>query len=236
MMPFIPSWLNQYGLNQAQFRVFCYLCSRADKTGVAWPKAETIAKDCQMAKNTVWKTIKELESNARLIQRQKKSFGSSTRYRITLPIGANEIQSIGANGIPIENSPIGANENLQSVSDLRHQSAQMDSHEGNPRKAIQERKEQADELPFVSVRFAESWNEWKSYRKQLKKPLTAIGSKKQLKKLESLGENTAIHWIDNAIEKGWQGLYEPPQTKPANRPTNEPLKYQKNGFTPRPFD
>lgn len=111
--PFIPAWLNNAGLSQAEFRVYCYLASRADnKTGIAWPQADTIASDCCMARNTVWKTIKLLEDPHKLIRRLSKPFGKSNRYLILTPNSSItdtiEEPPIGANQIPIEGASIGA--------------------------------------------------------------------------------------------------------------------------------
>lgn len=99
---FIPAWLNQAKLTQAEFRVYCCLAARADiKTGIAWPKAETIASDCSMAKRTVWKSVKSL-AEKQFIRKKGKKFADSNRYQILIPIDANEA--------PIANEPIDANE------------------------------------------------------------------------------------------------------------------------------
>ena len=239
MTPFIPSWLNQAGLSQAEFRVYCCLCSRADSvTRIAYPSAESIAKDCQMAKNTVWKAIKSLESNRRLIERIGKKFGSSTRYKVLFSIGANDYPielSIGANEIPIEHQPIGANEILQSAQMDSHQSAQMDSRECNPKKGIQRRvSSEMDFLPYKSEEFKNAWQDWQQHRIEKKKKLTATSRKMQLKKLAAWGEQRAIDAINLSIEKNWEGIFEPKQT--TTRPTNEKTNYQKNGQQFRPFD
>lgn len=156
MKPFIPSWLNMAGLSQAEFRVYCCLASRADnKTGVAWPKAESISADCLMAKNTVWKSIKSLESR-NLIQRVGKPFQGSSRYRVLSPTGANEIpieSPIGANEIPIDAFPIGANETPPIGANEILQSAQMDSRECNPKNGIQ-RRVSNKELSPEGIQFA----------------------------------------------------------------------------------
>jgi hypothetical protein len=130
--PFIPAWLDDAGLSQAEFRLYCHLCRRADnKTGIAWPRADSIARDCRMARNTVWTTISSLEVKG-LIRRVGKSFAGSNRYQIL-------VSSIGANKAPIDTAPIGANQILQSAQMDSHQSAQSDSREGSPNKVPQGR-------------------------------------------------------------------------------------------------
>jgi hypothetical protein len=63
------------------------------------------------------------------------------------------------------------------------------------------------ELPFKSDAFLESWKEWGQFRKEIKKPLTPTTIKKQLKLLESLGEQQAIASINASICSSWQGLF-----------------------------
>ncbi len=154
--PFIPTWLDDAGLSQAEFRLYCHLCRRADnRTGIAWPDADSIAVACKMARNTVWASLRRLEERG-LIERLPKPFADSNRYKIhTLAIGANgtpieglpisangipiEGLPISANGIPIEGLPIGANQSHQSAQMDSHQSAQMDSRKGSPKKVLQGR-------------------------------------------------------------------------------------------------
>jgi len=59
------------------------------------------------------------------------------------------------------------------------------------------------------VLFSESWNEWITHLTQKRKKPTELAKSKQLKKLAELTESDAIHWINNAIEKNWQSIYEP---------------------------
>ena len=131
-LPFIPAWLDDAGLSQAEFRVYCHLCRRADnKKGIAWPRADSIARDCIMCKDTVWKVLRSLESKG-LIRRLGKPFGKANRYRILSP-------PIGGNEGPVEQAPIGGNQAPQSAEMRGHQSAEMDGWEGSPMKVHQGR-------------------------------------------------------------------------------------------------
>jgi len=55
--------------------------------------------------------------------------------------------------------------------------------------------------------FREAYQSWMQYRKEAKKSLTASTIKAQVKKLSVHDPATAIKMIENAIEKGWIGLY-----------------------------
>jgi DNA-binding MarR family transcriptional regulator len=216
---FIPAWLNQAGLSQADFRVYCCLAARADvKTGIAWPAAELIAKDCGMARNTVWKSLGRLEDGG-FIRRNGKRFASSNRYQVLVPIGANETPkdelSIGANEIPKGDSPIGANETPSIGANEIRLSEQMDSRECITTKDNQGRVTKGNfSLPFDSQTFRETWQAWERHRKEIRKPITSESRKLQLKKLEAMGEQRAIAAINHSLEKGWQGIFEDTSSKP----------------------
>jgi DNA-binding MarR family transcriptional regulator len=243
--PFVPGWLDDAGLSQAEFRLYCHLCRRADnRTGIAWPDADSIAKVCQMARNTVWSSLRRLEERG-LIERLPKPFAGSNRYKIhAVAIGANEIPNgnpIGANNIPIEGLPIGANESRQSAQMDSHQSAQMDSHKGTPKKVLHERVSNktlfstAEILPFNSEAFREAWDSWKrhlSQKPKAKRP-TAEAMASQLKKLARMGEKAATAALLYSTANSYQGVYPDPQHIPeTGRPASfDELKShaEKNG-------
>lgn len=56
--------------------------------------------------------------------------------------------------------------------------------------------------------FRTVWEDWKSHRLEIKKPLTATSIKGQLAELATWGEQRAINAIRFTIRKGWQGLRE----------------------------
>jgi DNA-binding MarR family transcriptional regulator len=101
LKPFIPSWLDEAGLTQAEFRLYCHLCRRADNvTGIAWPAYQSIQEACGFSHKTVWTILKKLVKRG-LIVKVGKPFGGSCRYQILTSISANEIP-IGA--VPIVSS------------------------------------------------------------------------------------------------------------------------------------
>jgi len=66
-------------------------------------------------------------------------------------------------------------------------------------------------LQFATIEFAAAWRTWVQDRKDRKKPMTEKAAEFTLKRLarEAVEPTTAIAWIHNAIEKGWQGIYQP---------------------------
>lgn len=56
--------------------------------------------------------------------------------------------------------------------------------------------------------FRNAWQEWRTYRREIKKTMTARTEAAQLKKLESWGVERAVAAITHSIAEGYQGLYE----------------------------
>lgn len=67
------------------------------------------------------------------------------------------------------------------------------------------------EIP-VSLRtdvFLSTWSEWQTYRKEIKKAMKPTTMRKQLHKFEKWGPEKSIEAMNEAIEKGWTGFFEP---------------------------
>lgn len=62
---------------------------------------------------------------------------------------------------------------------------------------------------LASENFRQAWDRWGQFRKETKHKLTPSTEEKQLKKLAAWGEAQAIASIEQSIEQGWQGLFEP---------------------------
>lgn len=56
--------------------------------------------------------------------------------------------------------------------------------------------------------FLESWGDFIKHRKQIKKPLTDMSAKMQLKKLAEIPVEEAIKRVEQSIANGWQGIFE----------------------------
>jgi len=153
LKPFIPSWLDEAGLSQAEFRLYCHLCRRADnETGIAWPSYETIGEACGMSRKTVWRTLIELEGRG-MIAKLRKKFGKPSRYRILASIVSSGERLDSSNSVTtgtIEAPIVSSGESLedsQSFPSRRINRSPSDAsivapgeREGNPKKDIQLRK------------------------------------------------------------------------------------------------
>jgi len=85
-----------------------------------------------------------------------------------------------------------------------------DRLEGIPSAGVPEKKpaKPTVDLPFASDSFAAVWSQYLEHRTRIRKPMTPYAQKLALAKLPPV-EETAARWINNAIEKGWQGIYNP---------------------------
>lgn len=82
----------------------------------------------------------------------------------------------------------------------------------------------AAHLPFASVGFLKAWDEFRTHRRQIKKPLTPLAEEKSLAMLEEMGERRALAAINHTIAKGWQGLREPDMADASHYKPHVPAK------------
>lgn len=78
---------------------------------------------------------------------------------------------------------------------------------------IEKRREEKINTPLPPLldfpEFKKAWDEWLTYRKEIRKPLKPRSEQKQLKQLESMGGVAAVLAIENSIANSWQGLFTP---------------------------
>lgn len=87
-------------------------------------------------------------------------------------------------------------------------------------KDTSEKKERASEVEIIPEGFTvEHWRaiqRWFTYREQSKKKLNPMSKEGFIKKWKAKGEAATIAAIDNSIEKGYQGCFEPDATQRQN--------------------
>jgi len=214
---FIPAWLDDAELDPYAFRVMCHIYRRGELYG----SAKEAAKICKMDRKRMFKSLASLQEKGMI---SKVSRQGQTSVYITSPVPqvahlpVPKVEQANSQPDPkTEHHPCRKRNTTRSTSGTPP--VPKVEHKGSPIKdtPIKVLPIRID-LPFDSDKFKESWTDWELHRKQLKKPLTDQSIKMQLKKLKSLGENTAIEWIEYAIEKNWQSFFPPPQsTQPAQK-------------------
>ena len=156
--PFIPSWLDEAGLSQQEFRIYCHLCRRADNaTGTAWPSYSAMIETCGSSKMTIRRSLGILEERG-LIVKLGKPFGGSCRYQVLSAMIPPQGQMEAANSTTtgtIEAAPIVPPQDRNSTTTLPS-IVPPEGQEGTPKKVIHLRKSKEaafPELPFSSDQF-----------------------------------------------------------------------------------
>ncbi len=57
--------------------------------------------------------------------------------------------------------------------------------------------------------FIDAWTQFVEHRHEIRKPMTPLSAKQQLRQLEAWGPSRAIAAIEHTIARGWQGIQEP---------------------------
>jgi hypothetical protein len=80
-LPFIPMWLDEYGLTAIEFRVYSHVLRRAGKTGKCWESVPRIARACCLGRNVTLKALHTLTNIYRLLSKNKRP-GETDEYSI----------------------------------------------------------------------------------------------------------------------------------------------------------
>lgn len=149
LIPFVPSWLDDAGLSQAEFRLYCHLCRRADnQTGIAWPSYKAMMETCGSGKTTIRRCLEHL-AGLGLIARVGKPFGGSCRYRVFFAIVPPQGQLDAINSSitgTIDAPPILPSQDRNS-STRGTPIVPPEGHEGSPKKVLQVRKSKNEVSP-----------------------------------------------------------------------------------------
>ena len=98
---FIPSFLDDFGLDMPSFRLYCHIFRRADTSGQCWESIEKMAKICKMDRKTAFKAFAFLQEH-KLVSAEKRKGQTSvihlTDYSVWLPI-PNQVQGYTESGI-----------------------------------------------------------------------------------------------------------------------------------------
>jgi hypothetical protein len=201
--------LNDHEIKGNELLVLLYLAFRhSRKEDLSWPTWKEIMSSCSMGKTSVSMSINKLE-RLKVIERVLRPSGLA--YRLTE--GA-QLELFPA-GLEVQNpNPPGSESEPPEV-----QNPNPEVQNPNPPYIVEnkgEHKKRTSEAPseplpenLQNPDFVEAWDRWRTFRKEIKKKLTPSTEKAQLKKLSGWGAADAIESIEQSIEHGWQGLFEP---------------------------
>lgn len=105
-----------------------------------------------------------------------------------------------------------------SITERSSERSTVDGIAGQKKKSIPSKPNSGLDLkmPHSGERFRTIWDEWVAYRKRRRLSVDPSTLNRHLKKLGKLDESTACYWIETALEKGWQSLFEPRENNQPN--------------------
>lgn len=192
------------------FAVFGVILEHADKEGLAFPSVATIAKLTGMSRRHVFRAIGDLE-RARWIRVEhvgKNDRRQSNRYILT-PLAISDCESPTNRGLMTNSHQVSDCESLGLVTNSHPNKTHIEQDPINKTKARGRAAAVVVPKELDSEAFRQAWSDWQTYRKQRRQALTPIGQQRALAKLATWGEAKAILALQTAIEKGWQGFFEP---------------------------
>jgi len=232
--------------------VLSVLVTRIGDNGMCWPGVRRIALDTGMNRKTVMRSIKLLDSLG-IISIRKNGNGRLNYYQI-----AELNRSQGDTGPkigPVPECPINRSQNVPTGPKMSPEAVpecpQKRTIEKNKEKISKKNKgihrKKPQELPTIDELLAEYsaldnpafrqiWADWLMFRIEIKKKLTPLMIKRQMKLMAENPEN-AVAMIDASIRNGWQGLF--PINNPAptgkssnfNPASNNGIKFDYNSKT-----
>ena len=134
---FIPSFLDDFGLDMPSFRLYCHIFRRADTSGQCWESIEKMAKICKMDRKTAFKAFTFLQEHKLVLAEKRKgqtSVINLTDYSVWLPI-PNQVQGCTESGIstnPKSGTPTRTKSGARGVPNQVHLPVPNQVHKGNP--------------------------------------------------------------------------------------------------------
>ena len=197
--------------DRARF-VYCYMASKPN----GWDfYMNPMAKEIGYSVETLRKYINELVENGWLVKGEQKNeglFGAVT-YTLNDSKTQNEEESSdGTKNSDTEKFRHGENPTQYNIDTLHSRDDRKDKEERD--KSLSKKDERYDanaDLSYVDAPYADIWQEWLDYKKEIKKQYkTQRGAKSQYNTLIKYANNNPI--LANAIvkisiEHSWDGLF-----------------------------
>jgi len=214
--------------------VMMALAHYADDTGDCWPSQRTLAHDAAMTERGIQKIMDALVLAGEVeIVEKGNGRGNSTHYRLVKYARKGEQEpSKGrticssfekeerANGDTLKGERI-----AERANGLPLKGEQLVPPNTNRIPLESKKNTTMAEIPdaLKTPEFLTAWSEFKTHRKQKKKPMTELAEQKQIRIMEQWGVARAIAAIDHSISNGWTGIFEPRQNPQHKQPAARPI-------------
>lgn len=176
------------------------LADNANDEGFCYPSIKTICLKTALSKPTVINNLKDLEELKKIISKRRTRKNGTATSKIYVLYPLDNLENID-----------------EDIKEKFNQSkAPLPTHQSKaplPKRGGQSKAPLPLE-PSLTINHnlpewldAIAWNEWVAFRKEIKKPLTNLMTKKQI---EFLSNHKEYHKsiINSSIMNGWTGLFE----------------------------
>lgn len=204
-------WNGNARFKDGTLLVLLRLADYANNEGVCWPSIPRVAEFCRMSERQVQRILRTLESEGVVSVSQRGERHQCSIYtinvawlgRVTLATSDAAKGDIGA-----ANADIGGGVRVTLEADklsLMSPQASVDPSLEPPKN----HQEGFPQIPLLlaTIEFASAWTDWMKYRKERKKPVTALAAKISFKELEIIGPQRAVQCIQKSIMNNWQGIF-----------------------------
>ena len=134
---FIPSFLDDFGLDMASFRLYAHIARRAG-SGICWESVPAMAKVCQMDRKTAFKAFAFLQDRKMILVERRKgqtSLITLTNHSVWLPVpDKGQVEPIPNQVLPRPKSgtPPVPNQGHPPVPNQGHPPVPNQGHKGTP--------------------------------------------------------------------------------------------------------
>lgn len=198
--------------NHTQKLVLLAIADNANDEGECWPSMETLARKCNLSDQAVRNWVQFMEREGWLSVDRGHNLKRSNYYKITLPQPPTPLTPNAVDpqpGLPQPPTPFTPTPNA------------VDPNHKEP-----STKRQIKALPPIPTsldvpKFRKAWEEWLTYRRSKRKPVSDIAASKQFKDLAEWGVDAAVESINYSIKRDYQGLFPPKDSGPKSSGRNE---------------
>lgn len=190
--------------------------------GYCYASKETLRDIIQVSNGQIYKIITRLTDNGFLVKNKQTGFIKVTQKWLAISSGdtlqkmENESPKNGKDTLQkMETKKDNIKRDIKKEEKINKKDFDLDVIEGEVFK-----ENDLPQFPINRKIFAD----WIEYRKEIKKPITRISAKQQIKMLCCYSAKEQEEIINTSIQNGYQGLFEPKQQKQFNQPKSKVQK------------